>query len=85
LELTPKKRGMVKTLDVTVDQQKGHIIKAVWTRFDGGVISLVQHYDSVGTKEVVAEQDAQIRIPHMKADLTATYDNFSLATGNSPK
>lgn len=78
VRLTPKKRGMVKSLDVTVDMAKGHIDKAVWNRFDGGVILLVQHYDAVGTHEIVAEQDATIDIPRMKAELDARYSGFDL-------
>jgi hypothetical protein len=78
VRLTPKKRGMVKNLDVSVDMAKGHIDKAVWNRFDGGVISLVQHYDMVGTHEIVAEQDASIDIPRMKAELDARYTAFDL-------
>lgn len=78
VRLTPKKRGMVKSLDVFVDVLKGHIDKAVWTRFDGGVISLVQHYNQVGGHEIVAEQDASINIPHMKAELAAEYSGFDL-------
>ncbi|GAC1497751.1 MAG: hypothetical protein NVS1B14_00280 [Vulcanimicrobiaceae bacterium] len=84
LRLTPKRRGMVRSLDVTVDLDKGHIIKAVWNRFDGGVISLVQHYNVIGTHEIVAEQDASIDIPHMKAQLAAEYSGFTLG-GSSQK
>ena len=80
VRLTPKKRGMVKNLDVSVDVAKGHIDKAVWSRFDGGVISLVQHYNTVGTHEIVAEQDASINIPRMRAELDASYTKFDLGT-----
>lgn len=78
LRLLPKKRGMVKTLDVTIDKTHGHILKAVWNRFDGGKITLVQHYEAVGTHEIVGQQDAAIRIRGMKADLEAEYSAFSL-------
>lgn len=78
IELVPKKRGMVKTLDVTVDAVKGHIIEAIWKRFDGGTITLLQHFNLVGASEIVSEQDAQIRIPHMSADLVATYTDFAI-------
>ena len=78
LRLLPKKRGMVKSLDVTVDPVRGHILKAVWSRFDGGTIALVQHYGTVGTHEIVSKQDAAIRIPGMKADLEAEYSAFNL-------
>ena len=78
VRLLPKKRGMVQTLDVTVDKTSGHILKAVWKRFDGGKITLVQHYDAVGTHEIVSKQDAAIRIRGMKVDLVAEYSAFNL-------
>lgn len=83
IRLVPKKRGMVKNLDVTVDAVKGHIDKATWTRFDGGVISLVNHYNAVGTHEIVAVQEASINIPHMRADLAAEYSSFQVETGSA--
>ena len=85
VRLIPKKHGMVKYLDVSVDMAKGHIDKAVWNRFDGGVISLVQHYDTVGNNEIVADQVASIDIPHMKAELEATYSGFDVNSGVAQK
>jgi len=78
IRLIPKKHGMVKFLDVSVDAVKGHIDKALWTRFDGGVIALINHYNTVGTHEIVALQNATIDIPHMKAELAAEYSNFAV-------
>ncbi|MDQ6827119.1 MAG: hypothetical protein M3Z14_07980 [Candidatus Eremiobacteraeota bacterium] len=81
LRLIPKRHGMVKALDVAVNMEKGHIMKAVWSRFDGGTISLAQHYNTVGTHELVREQNATIDIPHMKAELVADYSAFNLYAG----
>ncbi|MDQ6930524.1 MAG: hypothetical protein M3126_07660 [Candidatus Eremiobacteraeota bacterium] len=83
VRLVPKKRGLVKNLDVTIDPVKGHIDKAVWNRFDGGVISLVNHYNAVGSKELVAEQQASINVPHMRADLDAEYSEFSVGAAST--
>lgn len=80
VRLTPKVHKLVKTLDITVNTAKGHIDKAVWTRFDGGTITMTQKFGTVASHEVVAEQDAAIRIPSMSADLTATYSNFEVGT-----
>ncbi|MDP9110470.1 MAG: hypothetical protein M3M96_02390 [Candidatus Eremiobacteraeota bacterium] len=77
IRLLPKKRGLVKTLDVTIDQARGHILRAVWNRFDGGTITLVQHYETLGTHDFVSKQDAAINIPGMKADLVAEYSGFN--------
>ena len=85
IRLTPKKHGMVKTLDVTVDAVKGHIQRAVWSRFDGGVITLINHYNTVGANEIVGQQTASIDIPHMSADLEADYSEFELGTSLTSK
>jgi len=77
LRLIPRVHGMTKSLDVTVDPEKGRIEKAVWARYDGGTIAITQRYDLVGAHEIVAQQDASIRLPHMAADIVATYSNFA--------
>ncbi|MDQ6823131.1 MAG: hypothetical protein M3Z07_01330 [Candidatus Eremiobacteraeota bacterium] len=77
IRLLPKKRGLVKTLDVTIDRTRGHILRAVWNRFDGGTITLVQHYETLGAHDFVSKQDAAINIPGMKADLVAEYSAFN--------
>jgi hypothetical protein len=78
IRLTPRIRGLVRTLDVTVDMEKGHIVQAVWSRHDGGIIVLHQRFSAVGDREIVNRQEASIDLPRMKAELTADYTNFSL-------
>jgi hypothetical protein len=81
VRLVPKAVKLVKTLDITVDPVKAHIDKAVWTRTDGGTITMTQKYNTVAAREVVSEQDAAVRIPSMSADVTATYSGFSVDSG----
>lgn len=81
VRLSPKVHKLVKTLDITVDMSKAHIDKAVWTRFDGGTITMTQKYGVVAAREVVSEQDAAVRIPSMSADVTALYSNFAVDSG----
>jgi hypothetical protein len=79
LRLTPKTRaGMVAYLDVTTDATSGRLLKAVWSRHDGGKITLTQTYQAVGASEIVNHQTALIDIPHMRAELTAEYDSFNV-------
>jgi len=79
LRLTPKTSGgMVAFLDVTTDAQSGRMLKAVWSRHDGGKITLTQTYASVGTSDIVSHQAAVIDIPHMRAELTADYGGFTV-------
>jgi hypothetical protein len=78
LRLVPKTRGLVRTLDVTVDPETARLEKWVWSRYDGGTISVTQRYETLQTRDVVTQQEACIRIPHMAADLIATYSNFAL-------
>ena len=81
LRLTPKSAAQVKTFDVAIDPAHGRILRATWTRKDGGVITLVQTYaqaPEIG-RAVVAKQDATIDLPRMKASLEADYANFRVA------
>ena len=77
LRLTPKSPVLVKTLDVTLDPARGRILKAVWSRSDGGVITLVQTYAPVAGHAFVAKQMATINLPRMKAELEADYADFN--------
>lgn len=77
LRLTPKNPVMVKYFDVTLDAARGRIEKAVWTRNDGGIITLVQTYAPVAGHEFVQKQAASINLPRMKADLEAEYADFN--------
>lgn len=81
LRLVPKTTGgMVAYLDVTTDAQSGRMLKAVWQRHDGGKITLVQTYASIGSADIVNHQTAMIDIPHMRAELTADYAGFNVDT-----
>ena len=68
---------MVRTLDVAIDPAHGRIVKAIWSRNDGGVITLVQTYAPISGHAYVAKQTAKIDLPRMKADLEAEYSDFS--------
>lgn len=88
LRLTPKSPVLVKTLDVALDPAHGRILKATWSRSDGGVITLVQNYAPVAGHQFVAKQTATIDLPRMKADLEANYANFNTddaAIGTAPQ
>jgi hypothetical protein len=79
LRLTPKVRGLVKTLDVVLDPAHGRILRAVWSRHDGGTITLVQTYGPpVDGHTVVAKQAATINLPRMRAELVADYADFNV-------
>ena len=77
LRLTPKTPVLVKSLDVALDPAHGRILKAIWSRSDGGVITLVQTYAPVAGHAYVARQTATINLPRMKADLEADYADFN--------
>ena len=78
LRLTPKKLGMVAYLDITTDAKHGRMLKATWTRHDGGTIVLTQTYAALGSSDVVTAQHATIDIPHMRAELTAIYSSVAV-------
>lgn len=78
LRLVPHSAQQVKWLDVWVDPQKGHLDKAVWSRKDGGTITLVQRFAARADREMVDRQTATIDLPHMKAELSADYTDFQV-------
>jgi hypothetical protein len=80
LRLTPKKPGLVMYLDIASDAKYGRMLKATWKRHDGGTIVLTQTYAPLGATDVVTEQHATIDIPHMRAEVTATYRNVTIDT-----
>jgi hypothetical protein len=80
LRLTPKKPGLVMYLDIETDARRGRMLKATWRRHDGGTIVLMQTYTAIGSADVVTQQQATIDIPHMRAELTATYTNVTVDT-----
>ncbi len=81
LRLTPKKAGgLVTSLDIETDPKYGRLLKATWKRHDGGTIVLTQTYAALGAGDVVTQQHATIDIPHMRAEVTATYRNVTLDT-----
>jgi len=80
LRLTPKSPVQVKALDVAVDPAHGRILRATWSRNDGGTITLVQTYvPGIAGHAVVQKQISTINLPHMKAELEADYADFALA------
>jgi hypothetical protein len=81
LRLTPKHPGgLVTSLEIETDPKRARMLKATWKRRDGGTIVLTQTYTALGSADVVTLQHATIDIPHMRADLTATYRNITLET-----
>lgn len=78
LRLTPKKPGLVTYLDIETDAKRARMLKATWKRRDGGTIVLTQTYTAVGSADVVTQQHATIDIPHMRAEVTATYSNIAV-------
>src|ERR1700722_19148411 len=59
LRLTPEKPGgMVAYLDIQTDAKHGRMLKATWTRRDGGSIVLTQTYAELGSADVVTAQHA---------------------------
>jgi hypothetical protein len=78
LRLIPKKRGLVRTLDIVTDVKGERILKATWSRYDGGRIVLEQTYASFGAADVVTAQRATVDIPHVRAELSAAYTNVAI-------
>lgn len=86
LRLVLRKRGMIDHELVYVDPRTLHLDAMSWYYYNGGVISMTQTYRRYGLYDVVAAQDATIRIPHIRATAHATYDDYrtNVALDGSP-
>jgi hypothetical protein len=80
LRLTPRNPGLVMYLDIETDAKHARMLKATWKRHDGGTIVLTQTYAAIGSADVVTQQHATIDIPHMRAEVTATYTDITVDT-----
>lgn len=76
LRLTPRASKIVRYVDVEVDANKGHLRRAVWSRFDNGTFVLVEHYANVGKSEVCTNAQAQVAISAIRANLNIEFADF---------
>ncbi|GAC1441167.1 MAG: hypothetical protein NVSMB59_00720 [Vulcanimicrobiaceae bacterium] len=76
VRLTLKVRGQIDHEDVAIDPVRGRIDEMTWFYYNGGVISMSQEFERVGSFDVLARQHATIRIPFVHASAEAVYTDY---------
>ena len=80
LHMTPKLRGEVSGIDVTVAKNSGEIRHMDWYYHNAGDhIELSQYFSTVLGYDVVTLQQSQVTLHHIRATATASFDNFQFA------
>jgi anti-anti-sigma regulatory factor len=76
LRLVQRVRGMIDHEIVLVDPGAWTIDKVEYHYYTGGTIAMTQHFAKIGSNTMIASQDADIDIPHIKAVAHGTYDEY---------
>ncbi len=76
LRLVQKVRGMIDHETVLVDVAAGAIDEIRYDYYNGGHITMTQTFENVGAYTMLAHQDAEIAIPHVRATAHGEYSEY---------
>jgi outer membrane lipoprotein-sorting protein len=76
LRLVQRVRGMIDHETVLVDLNAGTIDQIRYDYYNGGVITMTQTFTTVGNYTMLASQDAEIKIPHVRAVAHGEYTDY---------
>ncbi|MEA2666218.1 MAG: hypothetical protein QOI11_3162, partial [Candidatus Eremiobacteraeota bacterium] len=76
LRLVQKVRGMIDHETVLVDTAAGTIDQIRYDYYNGGHITMTQAFENVGGYTMLAGQDAEIAIPHVRAVAHGSYADY---------
>jgi hypothetical protein len=76
LHLVQRVRGMIDHETVLVDANAGTIDQIRYDYYNGGAITVSQTFTSVGGHTLLASQDAEILIPHVRAVAHSDYTDY---------
>jgi len=76
LRLVQRVRGMIDHETVLVDPAAWTIDSIRYDYYNGGHITMTQTFRQIGPYSLLAEQDAQIAIPHVTAVAHGTYTDY---------
>jgi hypothetical protein len=76
LRMVQRVRGMIDHETVLVDPAVWSIDQIRYDYYNGGTITMTQHFRDAGGYRLLAGQTAQIAIPHVHAVATASYDGY---------
>jgi hypothetical protein len=76
LHLVQRVRGMIDHETVLIDPQAWTIDQIRYDYYNGGVVTMTQHFADVGGYTMLSAQTAEIRIPHVRAVANGTYTDY---------
>lgn len=76
LRLVQKVRGMIDHETVLVDTAAGTVDQIRYDYYNGGHITMTQRFSNVGGYTMLAGQDAEIAIPHVRATAHGDYADY---------
>jgi len=76
LRMVQRVRGMIDHETVLVDPGAWTIDEMEYHYYTGGVIAMTQHFQTIEGHSMLAEQDASIDIPHVRALAHGTYGEY---------
>ncbi len=76
LHLVQRVRGMIDHETVLIDPGAWTIDQIRYDYYNGGVVTMTQHFANVGGYTMLSAQTAEIRIPHIHAVATGTFTDY---------
>lgn len=76
LRLVQRVRGMIDHENVLIDRNAWTIDQLDYHYYNGGVISMKQHFSSISGHTMLASQQADINIPHVRGTAYGTYTDY---------
>ena len=76
LRLVQRVRGQIDHQDVAVNPQLWEVDAMEYHYYNGGTISMQQHFENIGGFRLITSLDAQIQIPYVKALAHADYTDY---------
>jgi hypothetical protein len=76
LHMVQRVRGMIDHETVLIDPEAWTIDQIRYDYYNGGVITMTQHFADVGGYTMLRSQTADIKIPHVRAVANGTYSEY---------
>ncbi len=76
LHLVQRVRGMIDHETVDIDPTAWTIDRIRYDYYNGGVVTMTQHFADVGGYTMLSSQTADIKIPHVRAVANGTYTDY---------
>lgn len=76
LHLVQRVRGMIDHETVDIDPTGWTIDQIRYDYYNGGVVTMTQHFADVGGYKMLSSQRADIKIPHVRAVANGTYTDY---------